>query len=138
MGISAIMQENKDFKKPRIEEGIYHAVLKEVKQISDGKWGQRIAWVCEIMAMPGTPSIKQVELSKVTYNKLSSGNKESSAMECVRAFGGVYEKGKVFEYDSLLGKSARAWVEDYDIQEGDFVGQKASTITKFKPLLGEE
>ena len=117
--LTATMQEAPVFEKPRIDEGLYECECVEVKKIADGKFGARIAVICDIDA-------KGIQLAKVSYMNLTP---KSAATEMIMAFGCEFMPGNDFNFSELVGKKARALVEDYDAD-----GTPASTISKFKAL----
>lgn len=125
MGITAVMKET-TFERPCIEEGVYTCECVDVKEISEGKFGERIAIVCLIEQ-------KNVELSKIVYKKLTSA---SAATKVLAAFGFEFKDGVTFDFDSLKGKRARAWVENYEMMV-DEKSTKVSGISKFKPIEEE-
>ena len=117
--LNAKMQEAPVFEKPRIEEGLYNCECVEVKKIADGKFGARVAVICDIDS-------QGVQLAKVSYMNLTP---KSAATEMIMAFGCEFMPGNDFNFGELVGKKARALVEDYEQD-----GVKASTISKFKAL----
>lgn len=121
------MQKSKDFDKPRIAEGFYHCECKEVKRVSDGQYGERIAFICKILE-------KDVDLVKVVYLKLTP---DTGCMAVLEAFGVEFVEGEKFNFENMQGKVAIAVVEDYVYQHN---GEErcASTITKFKPDQKQE
>ncbi len=48
MKINTSSEGSKNFERPHVEEGLYEAKLKEVKDISDGQYGKRIAFIFSI------------------------------------------------------------------------------------------
>lgn len=117
-----------EFEKPRIPEEMYEAVLKEVKAVSDGTYGPRVAWVFTIL--PQKKVEEAVELAMLTYVNATKGSKCTKVYE---ALGGKFEEGKTIQTELLIGKMARVMVEDYEKDD-----EKFSTITKVKPLQEEE
>lgn len=117
-----------EFERPRIPEEMYEAVLKEVKEVSDGQYGSRIAWVFTIV--PQKKVEEAVELAMLTYAKATKGSKCTKVYE---ALGGKFEEGKSIQTEPLIGKMVRVMVEDYEKDD-----EKFSTITKVKPLQEEE
>lgn len=128
-----IPMEEPEFEKPRIPEGLYEAVLKEVKGVSEGKFGPKIAWIFSILPQRGRENNEKlkepVELAMLTYAKATKGSKCTQVYE---AFGGSFEIGKKIDTGALTGSMARVMVEDYEKD-----GEKFSTITKVKPLQEE-
>lgn len=118
--LTAKMQEAPVFEKPRIEEGLYECECVEVKKIADGKFGPRIAVICSIEGHG------DVQLAKVSYMNLTP---KSGATEMIMMFGCEFMPGNDFNFNDLVGKKAKALVEDYDAE-----GKPASTISKFKAL----
>ncbi|RKY52159.1 MAG: hypothetical protein DRP93_08645, partial [Candidatus Neomarinimicrobiota bacterium] len=62
MKIRTSPEGSKNFERPHIEEGLYEAKLKEVKEISDGQYGHRVAFIFSVQAKD-----KVIELSHITY-----------------------------------------------------------------------
>ena len=118
--LTAKMQEAPVFEKPRIEEGLYECECVEVKKIADGKFGPRVAVICSIEGHG------DVQLAKVSYMNLTP---KSGATEMIMAFGCEFMPGNDFNFGELVGKKAKALVEDYDAD-----GVPASTISKFKAV----
>ena len=118
--LNAKMQEAPVFEKPRIEEALYNCECVEVKKIADGKFGARVAVICDIDA-------QGVQLAKVSYMNLSP---KSAATEMIMAFGCEFMPGNDFNFGELVGKKARAMVEDYTGSDSVV----ASTISKFKAV----
>ena len=117
--LKAKMQEAPVFEKPRIPESFYECECVEVKKIKDGKFGARVAVICNIA------SDDPVQLAKVSYMNLSP---KSAATEMIMAFGCEFMPGNEFDFAELVGKKAQAVVEDWTTAEGVV----ASTISKFK------
>lgn len=112
-----------EFEKVLIKEGFYQGTLKEVKEISAGKWGDRLALVFDVQTDEGI-----VELARVVYKKLTP---DTEFMKVLSIFGYEWKEGDKFETDKLIGKKATVVVESYDYEEGDNTKQ-ASTISKVK------
>jgi len=127
------IQKTAEYEKPKIDEGIYEGICKEVKEITDGQYGARVAIICEIRDKEDNT----VELAKVVYNKLTPN---SAATKVIEAFGFEYDKfdeGFEFDWDAMVGRVARCWVEDYEyVKDGETL--IASSISKFKSVLKEE
>ena len=121
--ITATMQKSISFEKPRIPEGWYDCECIEVKKISDGQYGERIIIVSRIEE-------QKVDLGKVVYLNLREG---TAATEVIQAFGINFVEGKEFDFSELIGKKARAVVEDYEyVLDGE--KKHASTVSKYKKL----
>jgi hypothetical protein len=118
--LKATMQEAPVFEKPRIEEGLFECECVEVKKIADGKFGARVAVICDIAG-------QSVQLAKVSYMNLTP---KSAATDMILSFGCEFMPGNDFNFGELVGKKARAMVEDYTGTDGVV----ASTISKFKAL----
>lgn len=113
-----------DFERVHIPEGIYDGVLKEVKDISDGTYGARVALIYEILG-------KQVSLAYVCYKtKATTENKIGQALIAH----GVEISDKEIDTDNLPKRQVKIWVEDFELEKD---GKKitASTISKVKPLV---
>ncbi len=115
-----------NFEKPKIVEGIYNAKLKEVKNISDGQYGQRVAFIYSV----NVNETSTVELSFVSYIP-EVATPENKFGKVLLAHG-VDLGGKV-DTSALKGTEVRVSVEDYNFEE-DGVTKTASTIDKVKPL----
>ena len=118
-------KESTDFEKPHIEEGLYLAELKEVKEVSPGKFGDRVAFIYKILE-------KDVELAYLCYSKnpASLANKLGKALI---AHG--LDLGGEIDTDALVGSKVRVMVEDYDItNEKDEITGTGSSVSKVKPL----
>ncbi len=112
-----------EFEKVHIKEGFYQGTLKEVKEVSPGKYGDRLALIFEVQH----DKEGILELAKVVYKKITPG---SALMNVMEVFGFEWKEGDNFETDKLIGKKATVVVESY-IQPD---GEKASTISKVKPI----
>ncbi len=116
------------FERPHIEEGLYEAKLKEVKEISDGQYGKRVAFIFTINA-----SGKDVDLTHITYVP-EVATPENKFGKVLIALG--CDLGKEIETDSLVGVSCRVMIEDYHPRDenGKETKELASSISKVKPL----
>ena len=123
MKIKTSQESSTNFEKPKIEEGLYTAELKEVKDISDGQYGKRVAWIYSVLP-------DKTELSLVAYVP-EVATPENKFGKTLIAHG--VDLGNEVEVDALKGSKVRVMVEDY---EYDYEGQKktASSISKVKPL----
>lgn len=124
MEIETSTESNKkgDFEKPHIDEGIYTATLLDVKEISEGTYGPRLAFVYEANG---------VELALVCY-KPKIATPENKLGETLMAHGVDLKTGKI-NTDNLPKKTVKAWVEDYEYEK-EGKKYKASSISKVKPL----
>ncbi len=117
------------FEPIRITEGIYPAELKEVKDISDGQYGARVAFIY---------TIGNKELALVCCK--SRATKDNKIGQTLIAHGVEITDGKM-NTDNLPRKNVNVWVEDY-VKETEFEGKKTkktySTISKVKPLAETE
>lgn len=118
-----------EFERVKLEEGIHTATLKEVKDISEGIYGERLAFIYEIEGK---------ELAHVVYKKVATP--ENGLGKVLIAHGVDLSTGSA-DTDNLPNKQVRAMVEDYDVQKDgkplkDAQGKQvvASTISKVKPL----
>ncbi|MGC9309860.1 MAG: hypothetical protein ACP5D2_04165 [Candidatus Nanoarchaeia archaeon] len=116
-----------EFERPHIEEDIKVAELREVKEISEGQYGPRVAFVYHIID-------DDVELAHVCYkNKATEDNKIGKVL---MAHGLEIKDGEV-DTEPLIGTKVRVMVEDYTYEveeEGKKVEKTASSISKVKPL----
>jgi hypothetical protein len=126
MKIKTSPEGSKNFERPHVEEGLYEAELKEVKDISEGQYGKRVAFVFEVLIKD-----KKAELSHITYVP-EIATPENKFGKVLQAFG--CDLGSEIETDSLKGSSVRVMVEDYEYEE-DKEKKIASTISKVKPLV---
>jgi hypothetical protein len=117
--------ESGGFERPHIEEGLHKAKLLEVKEISDGQYGKRVAFIYEVEAEG-----KKVELSHICYvpEKATPENKFGKVLIAH----GV-ELGNEVDTDPLIGTMVRVMVEDYDYEE-DNKKKTASSVSKVKSL----
>ena len=115
------------FERPQIAEGLYEAELKEVKDISEGQYGKRVAFIYKL-----TLDNKEVEIGHVCYlpEVATPDNKFGRVLV---AHGKELGKGDI-DTDSLIGSSVRVMVEDYHYDE-DGKDKIASSVTKVKPLV---
>lgn len=120
------------FEKPHIEEGLYEAKLKEVKEISDGQYGKRVAFIFTVKE-----GDKEVDLTHIAYvpEIATPDNKFGKVLIALGC-----DLGKEIETDSLIGVSARVMVEDYSPKDenGKETKEVASSISKVKPLAETE
>ena len=121
-------EKGTDFERARIEEGIHLAELKEIKEISEGTYGQRVAFIYNIID-------KNAELALVCYLP-EAATSENRFGQTIMAHG-VKIDDKEIDTDSIVGTKVNAWVEDfeYEVEEnGNKVKKKASSISKVKPI----
>jgi len=111
------------FDKPHIEEGLYDAKLKEVKEVSEGKYGKRVVFIFSI-----EKDKAEVELAHLCYvpEIAAPENKYGKVLQALGC-----ELGEEIDTDTLIGKSVRVMVEDYQPEGED---APASSITKVKTL----
>ena len=118
-------EKSTDFEIVHVPEDIYVATLKEVKDVSDGQYGPRVAWVYEIEGK---------ELALIcSKTKATKDNKLGRTMEAH----GVKLNDQEIETEALIGTKVRAWVEDYDKEfekDGKQMKEKSSIITKVKTI----
>ena len=115
------------FERVHIPEDIYMAELKEVKEISEGTYGKRLAFIYNIVD-------KNVDVALVVYNRTAT--KDNKLGQTIMAHGSELNDKEV-DLDNLPQKKVRAWVDDYEYEEevdGKKVKKTASTISKVKPL----
>jgi len=117
---STTKEKSDEFERPCIPEEYYTATLKEVKDIKDGEYGPRIAFVYTIDS-------EEVDLAITCYTK-NPASKENKLGQIIIAHG-VELNDEEIELDSLVGTKAKVLVENYEID-----GVKASGISKVKPL----
>jgi len=71
MKINTSKEATKNFERPKIEEGLYTALLKEVKEISKGQYGKRVALIYAVQ-----PS--NTEVSFICYVPRNCNSKKIS------------------------------------------------------------
>ena len=130
MKIQTSKESGKDVERPHIAEGLYEAKLKEVKEISDGQYGKRVAFLFSLN-LDG----KEIQVSHICYlpEVATPDNKFGKVLQALSC-----DLGAEIEVDSLIGNSARVMVEDYSYEEeqdGKKVEKTASSISKVKPLV---
>ncbi len=124
MKIPTSNEETKDFEKPLISEDLYIATLKEVKDITDGKFGRRVAFIYNI-------ADKDVDLAFPCYSE-NAANPATKLGKTLQAHG--VDLGKEIETDPLIGTKVRVLVENYEYEDDNKKKVKASSISKVKPL----
>jgi len=130
MKIKTSPEGSKNFERPHIEEGLYEAKLKEVKDISDGQYGKRIAFIFTVVY----EEKKEIELSHIAYVP-DTATPDNKFGKVLQAFG--FDLGKEIDTDPLVGVSVRVMVEDYEYEE-DSKKQTASSISKVKSLVSKQ
>ena len=123
--ITGIMKESKNFEKPLIKEDLYLCECCEVKRISEGKFGNRIAIVVKI-------DNTETELAFICYSDVITPL--SKAGQAVTSFGLLFQPELEFDYSMLVGRKAKALVENYDAFDNQNNKIKVSGISKFMPL----
>lgn len=123
MKIQTSLESQKNFERPHIEEGLYEAELKEVKDISDGQYGSRVAFIFHIEK-------EKIDLSHITYvpEIATPENKFGKVLQSLGC-----ELGNEIDTETLIGKKVRVMVEDYTFEE-DSKKKTASSVSKVKPL----
>jgi len=121
-------KESLVFEKPKIPEKMYEGTLKEIKPISEGKYGARVVFVYEVIA-----DGKEVEIGHIAYDpeKVTQGTKFGKVLIAH----GLEIDGSVVETDKIVGTKANVWVEDYEYEseeEREIEGKKV--IVKEKKL----
>ncbi len=119
--------ESIEFERVRLEEGVYEAELKEVKDITEGTYGPRVAFIY---------IVDSKELAYVCYKtKATEDNKLGKALI---AHGVKIQDTKV-NTDNLPKNKVRVWVEDFKVRDKDGKETKeiASTVSKVKQFAEE-
>lgn len=114
------------FERVHIEEGIYTATLKEVKDISEGQYGARVAFIYEIEGK---------ELALVCYKTRATADNKIGQTLIAH---GVKITDAVINTENLPNKQVKAWVEDYQPMDSETKkpkGNKGSAISKVKALV---
>ena len=122
-----------DFEVVHIPEEIYTAELTEVKDISDGPYGPRVAFIYKIVDKVEKP----VELALVCYLPKEAATENNRFGQVLMAHGIEIKDNQEVETDALIGTKVKAWVEDYKKEiekDGKKEEIKSSAIKKVKPL----
>lgn len=130
MEIQTSTKSSPDYDPVHIEEGIYKATFKEVKDISDGQYGKRVAFIYTIKL-----DDKEVDLALVAYK--STATKDNKIGQTLMAHGVVIDD-KPVDTTNLPNREVRVWVEDYTKvveEDGKKVTQIGSTISKVKSAV---
>ncbi len=118
-----------EYLKPHIEEGVYTAKLKEIKDLKEDDYGnKRVVFIYIIEKEKiDLPLVLTVPLAATPDNKFG---------RTLQAHG-LDLKGQEIDVDPLVGTEVKAYVEDY---EYEFEGEKknASSIAKVKMLSDTE
>ena len=125
MLIKTSVEGKKNFEKPHIDEGLYTAKLKEVKNIENGQFGKRVVFIYSIVV-----NNTEVDLPHICYVP-EVATPDNKFGKVLIAHG--VELGKDVEVDSLIGTQASVLVEDYEYEE-DGTKKLASSISKVKSL----
>ncbi len=114
------------FERPHLAEGLYQAELKEVKDIKEGQYGPRVAFIFSVDAEG-----ESKELAYVCYvpKVANPDNKFGQALQSL----GV-DLGQEVDTSGLTGVKCRVMVEDFEDEDESGNKKKASTISKVKPL----
>ncbi len=130
MEIPMSTKTSSNFETVHIEDGIYVATLKEEKDISDGQYGSRVAFVYDVKV-----NDKTVELALVCYKLIATA--ENKIGQTLLAHG-VELNDSTINTDNVPNKEVRVWVDSYvrEVEEnGQKVKKEASIITKVKPKV---
>ena len=117
--------QNARFEKARIPDDVYPAIFKGTREIKDGKYGKRAAFLFEV-----DYNGNKIELAKLVYIKKATPKNDIGTV--MMALGAALD-GKEVDIDSFIGTRCRVVVEDYDYDDN---GTKkiASTIDKVKSI----
>ena len=136
MKIRTSQESGKGFERPHIAEGLYEAKLLEVKDISDGQYGKRVAFVYEI-----TPDKESaVQIAHICYVP-EVATPDNKFGKVLIAHGVNLSAEGETDTSPLVGTKARVLVEDYSYEEEvdkKKVEKTASSISKVKPLIDTE
>jgi len=130
MEIPMSTKTSSNFETVHIEDGIYVATLKEVKDISDGQYGSRVAFVYDVKV-----NDKTVELALVCYKLIATVDNKIGQTLLAH---GVELNDSTINTDNVPNKEVRVWVDSYvrEVEEnGQKVKKEASIITKVKPKV---
>jgi hypothetical protein len=118
-----IEMKNTTFEKVKVEEGLYPAVFKDVKEISEGQYGPRVALIFDV-EVAGPEDVK--ELSLICYKTQGWGSRFGNALMAV---GASVVEGKL-DTDSLKGKRCKVLIENYEDKDKVVI----SGVSKVKPI----
>jgi hypothetical protein len=118
--------ESKPYERVRIPEDYYLAVFKGIREVKDGKFGKRVAFLFEVDV-----DNTKVELATIAYNKKATPKNYIGTI--LFALGAKVD-GTQADTDKLIGNKCRVAVDDYTYKTLDGKDATASTITKVKPL----
>ena len=108
------MKSSKEFERPLVPDGMYEAVLTQIQDIEDGKWGKRIRLIYESVI-----GDKKVEFARTGYAKFSKKSKLGTDFTSM----GVIEGAK-FDPKDFIGKKVKIYVKQIEIdREGKLVKQ---------------
>lgn len=131
------MSTKSAFDRPRVRPDFYTGMFMGVENVSDGQYGQRLAWKFVIEGKDlkeASDKIKYpngVELSRVTYKTISP---TSMAGSIVSALGQKITDGK-FRVESLVGKKVILLIDDFETRTRENEMLTVSSIQKVKPLV---
>lgn len=112
-----------EFERVHVEEGIYTAELVDVRDISEGQYGPRVAFIYSL------PQGKEVAL--VAYKTRATVNNKLG--QTLIAHGAEINDEET-DTENLPRKQVKAWIEDYEY-DSDGEKKKASIVTKVKSLV---
>lgn len=118
------MTDKSGFEKPKIEEGLYPAKLKEVKETTAGEYGERTVLVFDVLS-----GDEVVEMGMVAYKRITP---KSRLGEAFIALGAKLSEG-LLDTGKFIGTKCQVLVENYKDKEGEEV----SGISKVKPAKKE-
>lgn len=126
MKVPTSKEGSDSFPKPKIPEGFYEAQLKEVKEVKEGQYGDRVGFVFNV-----TANNQPFDLIHICYvpQRATPDNKFGRVLMALGC-----ELGSEIETDHLVGRSARVVVEDYEYTDNEGNKKVASSIAKVKPL----
>lgn len=120
-------KESSGFEKPKIPAGMYKGTLKEIKEISEGKYGARVVFVYNVKVAESN----EVEIGHIAYNpdEVTKGCK----FGMVLIAHGIALDGSVIDTEKIIGTEANVWVEDYEYESEEEIeheGKKVIAKTK--------
>lgn len=118
--------EAKPYERVKIPEDFYIATFKDVRDVKDGKFGKRVAFLFEV-----ENDGKKVELAKIVYAKKATPKNEIGIL--LMALGAKLD-GSLADTEKLKGTKCRVTVEDYEYESDDQM-KIASSISKVKTLV---
>lgn len=111
------------YTKVHIKEGLYHAEVLDIRDISDGEYGSRLAVVFNVY-----PDVAKdpVQIALVAYKSITPNSKLTKTLTPIDP--DVQRKEKI-DTDDYIGTYCRVLVDDYKTRDG----LRASAVVKVLP-----